>query len=161
MVTITFAIKPYLARYMYVRYGQCLESLESGTSPQSPVPIHLSHHTPVYHFLHQLTVPHPGGVSWKETGNICFVLPSPRYGKSPETYNYIGLDSISLIEKEIETEMKAEMYSFLLENKFSKGVMYKKSMQQFVEHYEMEELVQEETLMRAFQRWRKLVKEVS
>lgn len=161
MVTITFAIKPYLARYMYVRYGQCLESLESGTSPQSPVPIHLSHHTPVYHLLHQLTVPHPGGVSWKETGNICFVLPSPRYGKSPETYNYIGLDSILLIEKEIETEMKAEMYSFLLENKFSKGVMYKKSMQQFVEHYEMEELVQEETLMRAFQRWRKLVKEVS
>ena len=34
--------------------------------------------------------------------------------------------------------------------------MYKKSMHLFVEHYEMEEVMQEETLMRAFQRWRKL-----
>lgn len=25
MVTVTFAIKPYLARYMYVQYGQSLE----------------------------------------------------------------------------------------------------------------------------------------
>lgn len=37
--------------------------------------------------------------------------------------------------------------------------MYKKSMHLFVEHYEMEEVMQEETLMRAFQRWRKLVRE--
>jgi hypothetical protein len=37
--------------------------------------------------------------------------------------------------------------------------MFKKSIEQFVEHYEMVGLVQEETLMRAFQRWRKLVKE--
>ena len=36
--------------------------------------------------------------------------------------------------------------------------MYKKSMYLFVEHYEMEEVIQEETLMRAFQR-RKLVRE--
>ena len=39
--------------------------------------------------------------------------------------------------------------------------MYKKSMHLFVEHYEMEEVMQEETLMRAFQRWRKLVREQS
>ena len=37
--------------------------------------------------------------------------------------------------------------------------MYKKSMHLFVEHYEMEEVMQGKTLMRAFQRWRKLVKE--
>lgn len=158
MVTITVTIKPYLAKYMYVRYGQCVESQENGSSPQKPVPIRLTHLTPLYHLLHQLTVPHPRGVSWKETGNICFVLPSPRYGKAPETYNYIGQDSLLLIEKEIETQMKAELYSFLLDNKFTNGMMYKKSMHRFVEHYGMEELVQEETLMRAFQRWRKLVK---
>ena len=120
---------------------------------------HLSHITPVYHFLHQLSVPHPQNTSWKEIGNICFVLPKPRNGKNPEVYNYIGNDSALIIEKEIETEMKAELYSFLLENKFNKGVMFKKSIEQFVEHYEMVGLVQEETLMRAFQRWRKLVKE--
>lgn len=166
MVTVTITIKPYLARYMYVRYAQSLEpesesrsSPSSPASPQKPVPIRLSHITPVYHFLHRLSVPHPLKTSWKETGNITFVLPNPAYGKNPETYNYIGKESALIIEKEIETEMKAELYSFLLDNKFNKGVMFKKSMALFVEHYEMVELVQEESLMKAFQRWRKLVKE--
>ena len=94
MVTVTITIKPYLARYMYVRYAQSLEpESESRPSPSSsaslrkPIPIHLSHITPIYHFLYQLSVPHPSKVSWKETGNITFVLPNPAYGKNPEVYN--------------------------------------------------------------------------
>lgn len=160
MVTVTFAIKPYLARYMYVRYGQSLELLSHNNPPSRlPIPIHLSHLTPIYHFLHQLSVPHPQGVSWKETGNITFVLPSPRLGKNPEIYNYFGQNSIFIIEKEIEVEMKAELYSFLLENKFKNGVMYIKSMHEFVVKYDMAESVEEESLMRGFQRWRKKMKE--
>lgn len=169
MVTVTIHIKPYLARYMYVRYRQCLESesenqshsssLSFSSSSKQLTPIHLSHIAPVYHFLHQLSIPHPQNVSWKEIGNIRFVLPKPRNGKNPEVYNYIGQDSALIIEKEIETEMKAELYSCLLDNKYNKGVMFTKSVEQFVEHYEMVELVQEESLIRAFQRWRKLVKE--
>ena len=159
MVTVTFAIKPYLARYMYVRYGQSLELLSHNNPPSRlPIPIHLSHLTPIYHFLHQLSVPHPQGASWKETGNITFVLPSPRQGKNPEIYNYFGQDSIFIIEKEIEVEMKAELYSFLLENKFKNGVMYIKSMHEFVLRYDMVESVEEESLMRGFQRWRKKMK---
>ena len=83
MVTVTITIKPYLARYMYVRYAQSLEpKSENRSSPASPatssklIPIHLSHTTPIYHFLYQLSVPHPSKVSWKETGNITFVLPN-------------------------------------------------------------------------------------
>lgn len=148
MVTVTFAIKPYLARYMYVRYGQ-----------GSLNPIHLPHFTIIYHRLHQLSTPHPQGVPWKETGNITFILPNPRVGKNPEVYNYFGQSSIALIEKEIEVEMKAELYSFLLEEKFNNGVMYKRAMERFIEKYGMEELVEEESLMRAFQRWRKKMKE--
>ena len=161
MVTVTFAIKPYLARYMYVRYGQSLELQSPGNPPSRlPIPIHLSHLTPIYHFLHQLSVPHPQGVSWKETGNICFVLPSPRQGKNPEVYNYFGQDSIFIIEKEIEVEMKAELYSFLLENKFKNGGMNIKSMHEFVVKYDMAESVEEESLMRGFQRWRKKMKKI-
>ena len=63
-----------------------------------------------------------------------------------------------MIEKEIEVEMRAELYSFLLENKFKNGVMYKKSMHEFVEKYDMAESVEEESLIRAFQRWRKKTK---
>lgn len=141
------------------RYGQSLELLSHNNPPSRlPIPIHLSHLTPIYHFLHQLSVPHPQGVSWKETGNICFVLPSPRQGKNPEVYNYFGQDSIFIIEKEIEVEMKAELYSFLLENKFKNGVMYIKSMHEFVVKYDMAESVEEESLMRGFQRWRKKMK---
>lgn len=87
-----------------------------------------------------------------------FVLPSPRQGKNPEVYNYFGQDSIFIIEKEIEVEMKAELYSFLLENKFKNGVMYIKSMHEFVVKYDMAESVEEESLMRGFQRWRKKMK---
>lgn len=166
MVTVTITIKPYLARYMYARYVQSLEpESESRSSPSSPsssrkpVPIHLSHITPIYHFLHQLSVPHPPKVSWKETGNITFVLPNQNYGKNPEVYNYIGQDSTLIIEKEIEVEMKAELYGFLLENKFKNGIMFKRSMEAFVEHYNMEGTVEEDSLMRAFQRWRKLTKD--
>ena len=166
MVTVTITIKPYLARYMYVRYAQSLEpESESRSSPSSPassrkpIPIHLSHIAPIYHFLHQLSVPHPLKASWKETGNITFVLPNPTYGKNPETYNYIGQESAFIIEKEIEVEMRAELYEFLLENKFKNGIMFKRSMETFVEHYNMEGTVEEDSLMRAFKRWRKLMKD--
>ena len=54
--------------------------------------------------------------------------------------------------------MKAELYSFLLENKFKNGVMYIKSMHEFVVRYNMVESVEEESLMRGFQRWRKKMK---
>ncbi len=150
MVTVTITIKPYLARYMYVRYAQSLEpESESRPSPSSsaslrkPIPIHLSHITPIYHFLYQLSVPHPSKVSWKETGNITFV----------------GQESALTIEKEIEVEMRAELYEFLLENKFKNGIMFKRSMELFVEHYNMEGTVEEDSLMRAFKRWRKAMKD--
>ena len=166
MVTVTITIKPYLARYMYVRYAQSLEpKSENRSSPASPatssklIPIHLSHTTPIYHFLYQLSVPHPLKASLKETGNITFVLPNQNYGKNPEVYNYIGQDSAFIIEKEIEVEMRAELYEFLLENKFKNGIMFKRSMETFVEHYNMEGTVEEDSLMRAFKRWRKLMKD--
>ena len=166
MVTVTITIKPYLARYMYVRYAQSLEpESESRPSPSSsaslrkPIPIHLSDITPIYHFLYQLSVPHPSKVSWKETGNITFVLPNPAYGKNPEVYNYIGQESALTIEKEIEVEMRAELYEFLLENKFKNGIMFKRSIELFVEHYNMEGTVKEDSLMRAFKRWRKAMKD--
>lgn len=54
--------------------------------------------------------------------------------------------------------MKAELYSFLLENKFKNGMMYINSMHEFVKKYDMVGSVEEESLMRGFQRWRKKIK---
>ncbi len=131
MITVTFQIKPYLAAYMYVRYKNHLDVPPDHFS-SSPSAIHLLDTQPLYHFLHQLSIPHPPNASWHETGNITFTLPHPRNGKNPNVYNYIGHDSALIIEKAMET---------------------------FVAHYNMVELVEEESLMRAFQRWRKIVKE--
>ena len=158
MVTVTFQIKPYLAAYMYVRYKNHLDVPPDRFS-SSLSAIHLLDTQPIYHFLHQLSIPHPPNASWHEIGNITFILPHPRNGKNPNVYNYIGHDSALIIEKAMEVEMKAELYEFLLENKYCHGIMFKKSMETFVEHYNMVGLVEEESLMRAFQRWRKMMKE--
>ena len=157
MVTVTFSVKPYLAAYMYIRYKNHLE-LPPTPSLSLPPTIHLLDTHPIYHYLHQLSIPHPPNAAWHETGNITFTLPHPRNGKNPNVYNYIGHDSALIIEKAMEVEMKAELYEFLLENKYCHGVMFKKSMEIFVIHYNMVELVEEESLMRGFQRWRKTVK---
>lgn len=158
MVTVTFQIKPYLAAYMYMRYKNHLD-VPPDRSSSSLSAIHLLDTQPIYHFLHQLSIPHPPNASWHETGNITFTLPHPRNGKNPNVYNYIGHNSALIIEKAVEVEMRAELYEFLLENKYCHGIMFKKSMETFVEHYNMVGLVEEESLMRAFQRWRKMMKE--
>ncbi len=158
MVTVTFQIKPYLAAYMYMRYKNHLD-VPPDRSSSSLSAIHLLDTQPIYHFLHQLSIPHPPNASWHETGNITFTLPHPRNGKNPNVYNYIGHNSALIIEKAMEVEMRAELYEFLLENKYCHGIMFKKSMETFVEHYNMVGLVEEESLMRAFQRWRKMMKE--
>lgn len=158
MVTVTFQIKPYLAAYMYMRYKNHL-NVPPDRSSSSLSAIHLLDTQPIYHFLHQLSIPHPPNASWHETGNITFTLPHPRNGKNPNVYNYIGHNSALIIEKAMEVEMRAELYEFLLENKYCHGIMFKKSMETFVEHYNMVGLVEEESLMRAFQRWRKMMKE--
>lgn len=150
MVTVTISIKPYLAAYLYACHGQSF-------NPQQP--IQLSHLSPLYHMIHQLTTVHPKGASYHPKGNITFVIPTPAYGKNPLVYNYIGHDHSILIETEIMTEMKTELYSYLLYNKYQNGVMFKKSMEIFVDKYGLAELVREETLMQAFQRWRGKVKE--
>lgn len=106
MITVTFQVKPYLAAYMYTRYKNHLD-LPPDRSSSALSTIHLPDTQPIYHFLHQLSTPHPPNASWHETGNITFTLPHPRNGKNPNVYNYIGHDSALIIEKAMEVEMKA------------------------------------------------------
>ena len=56
---------------------------------------------------------HPQNVSWKENGNFTLVIPDPRYEKDPETYKYLGHDSIVIIEEEIEIMLKTELHSMM------------------------------------------------
>lgn len=150
MVTTTINVKPHLAAYMYVRYqNSVIQEFNA---------IQLKSIENLYHVIKNLTVKRPKNVSWRETGNLTIVIPDPRYGKEPETYNYLGHDSILIIEEEIEIMLKTELHSMMLKNKFQRGIMYKKSLLQFMEMYHIDDKY-EDGLMKAFQRWKKKTEE--
>lgn len=150
MVTTTIDVKPYLAAYLYVRYQNSVVTEFNA--------IKLKSIENLYHVIKNLTVKRPKHVSWRETGNLTLVIPDPRYGKEPETYNYLGHDSILILEEEIEIMLKAELHSMMLKNKFQKGIMYKKSLLLFMEMYHIDDKY-EDGLMKAFQRWKKKTEE--
>ena len=75
MVTVRFEIKPYLAAYMYARYG-------------TPPPIRLSPLEPLYHTLHFFTVPYPTNLPYQRACmSIVFVLHKPREAKNRDEEN--------------------------------------------------------------------------
>ena len=86
MVTTTIYVKPYLAAYMYVRYQNSVVTELNA--------IRLKSIENLYHVIKNLTVKRPRDVSWRETGNLTLIIPDPRYGKEPETYNYLGHNSV-------------------------------------------------------------------
>ena len=106
MVTTTIYVKPYLAAYMYVRYQNSVVTEFNA--------IRLKSIENLYHVIKNLTAKRPRNVSWRETGNLTLIIPAPRYGKDPETYNYLGHDSIIIIEEEIETMLKTELHLSLI-----------------------------------------------
>ena len=90
MVTVTITIKPYLARYMYVRYAQSLEpESESRPSPSSsaslrkPIPIHLSHITPIIFSISYPSRIHPKypGKKQEISRLFCLIQPTERIRK--------------------------------------------------------------------------------
>ena len=89
--------------------------------------------------IKNLTVRHPQNVSWKENGNFTLVIPDPRYEKDPETYKYLGHDSIVIIEEEIEIMLKTELHSMM-------------------QKYHIDEK-HEDTFMKSFQKYKKRVEE--
>ena len=98
MVTVTFQIKPYLAAYMYMRYKNHLDVPPDRSSSSLSANLLLDTQ-PIYHFLHQLSIPHPPNASWHETGNITFTLPHPRNGKTPKVKYYKGFTTANGQEK--------------------------------------------------------------
>lgn len=145
MMTICLNVEPYLAHYMYARYASCIRE---GA-------IKLSFRTNLYHVLLELTAPRPSGVSWRETGNLTLALPVPGKGKDPRTYNYLSVESVRLLMIDVNRQMRREMIMYMLDEKYEHGVMFKRSLAQFITDYDMEDFINEDTLMKHFQLWRK------
>lgn len=105
MMTICMNVEPYLAHYMYARYANCIRE---GA-------IKLSYRTNLYHTLLELTAPRPQGISWRDTGNLTLALPVPDIGKDPRTYNYLSGESVHLLAKKINRQMRREMIEYMLD----------------------------------------------
>lgn len=145
MMTICLDVEPYLAHYMYARYASCVRE---GA-------IKLSFRTNLYHVLLELTAPRPSGVSWREMGNLTLALPVPDRGKDPRTYNYLSAESVRLLMIDVNRQMRREMIMYMLDEKYEHGVMFKRSLARFITDYDMEDFINEDTLMKHFQLWRK------
>lgn len=146
MITVRIKVEPYLAAYMYARY-------QTQMTPAG-IALHLPPREPLYHTIHQLTVPFPTGHLHREVGNLHLVLPDPHYGKNPETYNYLGEESIKILRGKMDEQMRMELYDYMLTQHFRLHWSFKMALETFVDAHGMEDLIEETTLMRAFQRWR-------
>lgn len=152
METITMEVKPYMAAYLYVRYGQCVEPF--GYTCGLPQPIRLPYSGKLYRTLYEETLPQPGKLH-KERGNVTFVLPHPHGGKNPGIYNYLGHKGVVKLQTAIRGQIKMELFDFMVERKYNEGYTYTCSLRQFLKKYGMEDLVSEESLLRLFHEWRR------
>lgn len=147
MTTVRIQVKEHLAAYMYARY-------ETQQTPAG-IALKLPSREVLYHVIHQLTVPYPANRPRREQGNLHLCLPDPHYGKNPDTYNYLGEESTTLLERKIDEQMKTELYDYLLTQYFRHHREFKMSLETFVDTHGMTDFVNERSLMRGFQRWRK------
>ena len=152
METITIEVKPYMAAYLYVRYGRRVEPF--GYDCPLPQPVRLPHGGKLYRTLYDETLPQPGKLR-KEVGNVTFVLPHPHAGKNPCTYNYLGRKGVTELQKAIREQIKMELFDFMVEQKYNEGHTYTYSMREFLQKYGMEDLVSEESMLRLFYEWRR------
>lgn len=143
MYTVRFQVRPHLAAYMYARYSK---SITMGV-------IHLPANGILFHLLHHLAAPQPPSGWRAEKGNLALQLPSPNDGKSPRIYNYLSDRSIEKLEAAIDLQMHMELYEFIRNNKFRKGIMYMTSARLFREQHNMWDIT-EEALIKSYQRWR-------
>lgn len=152
MEIITVEMKPYMAAYLYVRYGQCVEPF--GYACSLPAPIRLPHGGKLYRTLYEETLTQPGKLR-KEVGNVTFVLPHPHRGKNPSLYNYLGRRGLCTLAKAVRQQIKMELFDFMVERKYNDGYSYISSLREFFLKYGMEDLLSEESMLRLFYEWRR------
>ena len=144
MITTKINIKPHLAEYVNSKFLH--HEKECVVFPDK---------LDIYHTIWDLLEKRPSN-SFKDEGNVILGLPDRRIGKDPEYFNYLGVRSIELIQKRIETMFHAEFRAFMDENKHRKGITFKDSSFEFIAKYDIESF-SADALYKDFYRWRKTV----
>ena len=141
MTTTRIHVAPHLAEYLKGKFGDFSQG-----------PIRLPDSSDLYHVIYDLLERRPSQVQI-DRGNLELVLPERSCGKRPETYNYLGLRSQSIISRRIETMMWAEAHEYIDEQKHLHGVDYKDAVVRFRLRYGIASL-SEDAFIKNYYRWR-------
>lgn len=137
-------IKPHLAEYINFKFFDSEKECVI-------IPDKLD----LYHTIWDLMEKRPDNC-FRDEGNVLVGLPDRRIGKDPAYYNYLGIRSVEIIQKRIETMLHAEFRAFMDENKQRKGITYKDSSYEFIFKYNILSL-SPDAIYKDFYRWRKTV----
>jgi len=143
-------IRPYLAEYIYGKYGTCDE--QSVQFPDS---------LDIYHIIYDLLEKRPEGVSPADDGNLAIHLPQRRLGKNPETYNFLSIRAKNIIAEHIKRIFDNDLHACFEEN-LQNGRDYENIEVAFLfmKKYKINS-ISEDALLKNYYRWRDAVRKKS
>lgn len=148
MVTTRIEVKEHLAEYIQGKYNDCTHG-----------PVSFPDKCDFYHVIYDLLEKRPVR-SLPDKGNLELVIPDRRIGKSPETYNYLGIRSCRILSQKIEISFWAELHTLMDENKHIYGIQYIESVAYFMRKYGIQS-ISEDALLKNYYRWRDNVRKKS
>lgn len=148
MVTTKIDIKEHLAEFIVGKFGD----------HNKDIPVRFPDSIELYHTIYDLLEKRPANSI--DLGNLEIVLPERSQGKNPVTYNYLGIRSIKIIQKRIETMFWAELHELLDHNKHMEGIEYADTVHVFMCRYSITSIT-EDALLKNYYRWRDKVRKKS
>ena len=101
MITTKIEVPPHLCEYIRGKYCNLTSD-----------PVRFPDNLNIYHVIFDLLQKRPSEAP-VDRGNLEICLPERSIGKSPVTYNYLGLRSQVIISRKIELMMWAELHEYL------------------------------------------------
>lgn len=121
------------------------------------IPVRFPDSLDIYHIIYDLLEKRPANHP-VDKGNLEIALPVRTAGKSPETYNFLGIRSQEIIIRKIETMMWAELHEYVDEQKHKYGVNFIMSIHSFINKYDIQTL-SEDAFLKNYYRWRVKVRQ--
>lgn len=144
MVTVKINVKSHLSEYAHGKYNNCHDGAVSFPDRED-----------IYHVIYDLLEKRPSNSV--DTGNLEIVLPTRHVGKSPDSYNYLGVRSQRIIGAKLETMFWRDLHLLIDENKHLYGIQYIESVVYFMRKYGIQSIT-EDALLKNYYRWRDKVR---
>ena len=116
------------------------------------IPVTFPDNSDIYHVIYDLLERRPVTVP-VDKGNLSIALPNRSSGKSPKTYNYLGVRSQLIINRKLDLMMWAELHDMVDEQKHRYGVNFIVGIHAFMNKYGITSL-SEDAFLKNYYRWR-------